>query len=81
MKKVLTLIAIAILTGVLSPTYADTINYRIKQEGSSMVIVPYYPDNFIQKTVPEYKPAPAPAQIPYYSNKNLPKCKNRNKVV
>lgn len=79
MKKVLTLIAIAILTGALTPTYADTMNYRIKQEGSSMVIVPYYPDNFIQKTVPEYKSAPA--QIPYYSNKNLPKCKNRNKVV
>lgn len=79
MKKILTFVAIAILTGILSPTYADTMNYRIKQEGSSMVIVPYYPDNFIQKTVPEYKSAPA--QIPYYSNKNLPKCKNRNKTV
>ena len=79
MKKILTLVAVAILTGMLSPTYADTMNYRIKQEGSSMVIVPYYPDNFIQKTVPEYKSAPA--QIPFYSNKNLPKCKNRNKVV
>lgn len=79
MKKILKLVAVAILAGMLSPTYADTMNYRIKQEGSSMVIVPYYPDNFIQKTVPEYKSAPA--QIPFYSNKNLPKCKNRNKVV
>ena len=79
MKKILTLVAVAILAGMLSPTYADRMNYRIKQEGSSMVIVPYYPDNFIQKNVPEYKSAPA--QIPFYSNKNLPKCKNRNKVV
>ena len=47
-----------------------------------MVIVPYYsmpaaPE--IQRTIPTIETAPV--KIPYYSNKKLPKGKNRTRTV
>ena len=76
MKKIL--ILITLLLGILNPAYAENLNYRIKQEGDTMVIVPYYSAPSIQK--PLYEVEKTPAKIPIYT-KNLPKCKNRNKMV
>ena len=68
--------------GCLTPVNADTMNYKIRYDGDSMVIVPYYsipsvPE--IQKNVPNFESAPV--KIPYYSNKKLPKGKNRTRTV
>ncbi len=82
MKKILVLISIICMFGVLSPASADTMNYKIRYDGDSMVIVPYYsmpaaPE--IQRTIPTIETAPV--KIPYYSNKKLPKGKNRTRTV
>ena len=76
MKKIL--ILITLLLGILNPADAENLNYKIKQEGNTMVIVPYYSAPSIQK--PLYEVEKTPAKIPIYT-KNLPKCKNRNKMV
>ena len=76
MKKIL--ILITLLLGILNPADAENLNYKIKQEGNTMVIVPYYSTPSIQK--PLYEVEKTPTKIPIYT-KNLPKCKNRNKSV
>lgn len=76
MKKILILMTLTL--GILNPASAENLNYRIKQEGDTMVIVPYYSAPSIQK--PLYEVEKTPAKIPVYT-KNLPKCKNRNKMV
>lgn len=76
MKKILILMTLTL--GILNPASAENLNYRIKQEGDTMVIVPYYSAPSIQK--PLYEIEKTPAKIPVYT-KNLPKCKNRNKMV
>lgn len=77
MKKLSILLAVIFFA--LQPALADTLNYRIKQDGSAMVIVPYYSQPSLQK--PSSIIETAPAKIPYYSNKNLPKGKNRTRSV
>ena len=57
MKKLLILTGIMCIFGLLTPVQADTMNYKIRYDGDSMVIVPYY------------------------SNKKLPKGKNRTRTV
>lgn len=58
----------------------ETLNYKIKQNGSSMVIVPYYSSPVI---IPEDNQniEQAPAKIPFYESKKLPKGKNKSKNV
>lgn len=76
MKKILVLVAI--LTSI--PAYADNLNYRIIQDGSTMMIIPSHSENSIQK--PIYNINSTPAKIPYYSfEKTLPKAKNRTRSV
>ena len=70
------------MSGLLVPASADTMNYKIRYDGDSMVIVPYYsvpsvPE--IQRSIPSFESAPV--KIPYYSNKKLPKGKNRTRTV
>ena len=53
--------------GVLSPASADTMNYKIRYDGDSMVIVPYYsmpaaPE--IQRTIPTIETAPVKILLP-----------------
>ncbi len=82
MKKLLILTGIMCIFGLLTPVQADTMNYKIRYDGDSMVIVPYYSiptDSEIQKTIPNLEAAPV--KIPYYSNKKLPKGKNRTRTV
>lgn len=78
MKKILILFTLVLCIETLNPACAENLNYRIKQEGDTMVIVPYYSAPSIQK--PLYEVEKTPAKIPVYT-KNLPKCKNRNKMV
>ncbi len=75
MKKLLILTAILFIAGILNPASAQTRDYKIKYEGSSMVIVPYSEVPAVQKSLPKIQSTPA--KIPYYSNK-LPKGKNKN---
>jgi len=82
MKKISILIGIMCIIGMLTPASADTMNYKIRYDGNSMVIVPYYsmpsaPE--IQRAIPTIETAPV--KIPYYSNKKLPKGKNRTRTV
>ena len=82
MKKLLILTGIMCIFGLLTPVQADTMNYKIRYDGDSMVIVPYYSiptDSEIQKTIPNLEAAPV--KIPYYLNKKLPKGKNRTRTV
>lgn len=75
MKKLLIFAIIMFAAGILMPVYADTMNYKIKQEGASMIIVPSQP--LIQKPILQT----TPAKIPYYSQKSLPKGRNRTRFV
>lgn len=82
MKKLLILTGIMCVFGLLTPVQADTTNYKIRYDGDSMVIVPYYS----VPTVPEIQRInpnleTAPIKIPYYSNKKLPRGKNRTRTV
>lgn len=82
MKKVSILIGIMCIFGMLTPASAETMNYKIRYDGDSMVIVPYYsipsaPE--VQRSIPVFESAPV--KIPYYSNKKLPKGKNRTRTV
>ena len=57
MKKVSILIGIMCIFGMLTPASADTMNYKIRYDGDSMVIVPYYsipsaPE--IQRSIPVF---------------------------
>lgn len=78
MKKILIIFTLVLSIENLNPACAENLNYRIKQEGNTMVIVPYYSTPSIQK--PLYEVEKTPTKIPIYT-KNLPKCKNRNKSV
>ena len=63
------------------PASAETMNYRIKYDGESMVIVPYYSmpqEVSAPKSFPEIESAPV--KIPFYTHK-LPKGKNKSRSV
>ena len=78
MKKIL-ILTIILFTANVSVS-ANTLNYRIQQNGDTMVIVPYYSTpEFVPTTIPNVESAPA--KIPYYSSKKLPKGKNRVRKV
>ncbi len=82
MKKFFILFIGIILFGMLTPVSAETLNYKIRQEGNSMVIVPYYsipPTMTSPERIPNVETAPV--KIPFYSEKNLPKGKNRTRQV
>lgn len=82
MKKFLILVSLISICGFFSPVFAETMNYKIRYDGDSMVIVPYYSiptESEIQKNIPNVESAPV--KIPYYSNKKLPKGKNRTRTV
>lgn len=72
------LILLVMLIGVM-PVSAETLNYRIIQNGSEMIIVPSQ-QQLLQKPVYKIENS-APAKIPYYSKKTLPKAKNRMRSV
>ena len=78
MKKVCLLIII-LLFAQLSAS-CETLNYKIKQSGSSMVIVPYYSSPIF---VPEEQQTfeKSPGKIPFYESKKLPKGKNKSRNV
>lgn len=78
MKKMCLLILILFFTQVC--TSCETLNYKIKQSGSSMVIIPYYSAPII---APEANQniEQAPVKIPFYESKKLPKGKNKSKNV
>ena len=78
MKKICLLILI--LFSAQFCTSCETLNYKIKQSGSSMVIVPYYSSPVV---VPEVNQniEQTPAKIPFYESKKLPKGKNKSKNV
>ena len=82
MRKFLVLTGVLLMFGFFSLSFAYTMNYKIRYDGDSMVIVPYYsipstPE--IQRSIPNFESAPV--KIPYYSNKKLPKGKNRTRTV
>ena len=61
MRKFLVLTGVLLMFGFLAPANADTMNYKIKYDGDSMVIVPYYsipstPE--IQRSIPNFESAP-----------------------
>ena len=83
MNKILVLLVITFVASCFVPASAETVNYRIKQEGSSMVIVPYYstPSNYYE--VPQYQKMNnevSSPKIPFYQNK-MPKGLNRTRTV
>ncbi len=78
MKKVYLLILI--LAFVQLSASCETLNYKIKQSGSSMVIVPYYSSPVIEPEASQ-NIEQAPAKIPFYESKKLPKGKNKSRNV
>jgi len=81
MKKISILI-ITLIAGIFLPVSAETLNYRIIQNGSEMIIVPSPSEASIQIQRPIYKIYSAPAKIPYYSSeRTLPKGKNKTRSV
>ena len=78
MKKVYLLILIFAFMPLSAS--CETLNYKIKQSGSSMVIVPYYSSPVITPDVQQTF-EPTPAKIPFYESKKLPKGKNKSKNV
>ena len=82
MRKFLVLTGVLLMFGFLAPANADTMNYKIRYDGDSMVIVPYYsipPTMTSPERIPNVETAPV--KIPFYSEKNLPKGKNRTRQV
>ena len=77
MKKVYLLILI--LAFVQLSASCETLNYKIKQSGSSMVIVPYYSSPVIEPEASQN--IEQAAKIPFYESKKLPKGKNRSRNV
>lgn len=75
MLKKIIILNLFIFTICQIMTPAETLYYSIKQEGSSVVIVPYYTKPAKQLL---YTP---PAKIPFYINKKLPKGVNKNRLV
>ncbi len=78
MKKVCLLFLILAFAQISAS--CETLNYKIKQNGSSMVIVPYYSSPVV---VPEVNQniEQTPAKIPFYESKKLPKGKNKSRNV
>ncbi len=59
----------------------ETLNYKIKQNGASMVIVPYTSSSpLINPEAPQNLEI-SPAKIPFYESKKLPKGKNKSRNV
>lgn len=80
MKKFFGLFAVLFIISIL-PVNADTLNYRIKQEGSKMVIVPYSSSNYYE--IPQnhkINTEVSTPKIPYYQKK-LPKGVNKSRYV
>ncbi len=78
MKKMCLLILILSITQLCAS--CETLNYRIKQSGSSMVIVPYYSSPILVPEGPQTLEK-SPGKIPFYESKKLPKCKNKSRNV
>lgn len=65
---------ILILAFVQLSASCETLNYKIKQSGSSMVIVPYYSSPVIEPEASQ-NIEQTPAKIPFYESKNYQKAK------
>ncbi len=78
MKKVCLLVLILAFAQLSAS--CETLNYKIKQDGSTMVIVPYYSSPVIVP-VDNQNIEQTPAKIPFYESKKLPKGKNKSRNV
>lgn len=78
MKKVCLLVLILAFAQLSAS--CETLNYKIKQDGSTMVIVPYYSSPVIVP-VDNQNIEQIPAKIPFYESKKLPKGKNKSRNV
>lgn len=79
MKKNVFLLLIILLTGLSAS--CETLNYKIQQNGSSMVIVPYYSVPVVVPKNDQNIYSGSNIKIPYYENKKLPRGKNRSRNV